>query len=279
MSTDAKIRQAISYRLFTKHGIDISPQNLQSKFNDYVLEDEIEALIEAESEWLEFFNSKVTYFDNIRHPFGIHSVVKERMEANGHYVYKDVSWNPNPVRDYYVPNNPDKITIVITDHLKLLKPEKDDAGSTYKAIGRFSSEYSLEMRDLWKCQVVNIIQQTPTSEQQQYTMIGGTILDKVKPSPDGIGENKSVSQDCNIFITLFNPAKFNQKEYGIVNLKQMGDGYRELFIHANRDGDNNLGLDLYFNGACNYFEELPLTKEGMDKFYRKLELYRSRRHG
>ena len=59
----------------------------------------------------------------------------------------------------------------------------------------------------------------------------------------------------------------------------MGDGYRELFIHANRDGVSNVGLDLYFNGACNFFEELPTTREGMDKFYRKLELYKSRRHG
>ena len=134
------------------------------------------------------------------------------------------------------------------------------------------------MRDLFKMQVVGVAQQAPTSEQQQYTMIGGTILDKVKPSPDGLGDNKSISQDCNLMLSLFHPARYNQKEYGIVDLKRMKDSHRELFININRDGINNAGLDLYFNGACNYFEELPQSKFEMETIYKRLENKTERNH-
>ena len=249
------------------------------------MDERILKLIDDESEWLEFFESKVTYHDNIRNAYGIYSLTKNRMEANGHYEYKEMPWTENGVtqmkrvRDYYVPNNPDKINIHITDHYGLLTPEKDDNNSLYEAVGKYSSRYSLEFRDLWKMCVVGVAQQAPTSEQQQYTMIGGTILDKVKPTPDGLGTNKSIAQNVNLMLTLFHPARYNQKEYGHVDLKRMNDSYRELFININRDGINNVGLDLYFNGACNYFEELPLTREKMEPFYKRLELNKNIRNG
>jgi len=280
MSKEAKMRQAISYRLFTKYGVTISPQDLRSIFNDYVLEDEIEQLIDAEKEWLDFFESKVKFINNVRNPYGIHLAVKNKCETDGKYTYKKVDWTENGktttkvVRDSYVPNDPDKIQIVIIDHASLVSPEKGD--SLYEAIGKLSSNYILEMRDLWKCQICLIQQQTPTSESQQYTVIGGTILDKVRPTPDNLGYNKSTAQDCTLMLSLFHPARYRQKKYNGIDLEEMDDSHRELAIPLNREGINNAFIDLYFNGAINYFEEID--RNNLDSTYKKVIKFKDKRY-
>lgn len=280
MSKEAKMRQAIAYRLFTKYGVTISPQDLRSVFNDYILEDEIEELIDAEQEWLDFFESRVTFEDSVRNPYGIHLAVKNKCESEGKYEYTSVEWHEGGKtttkvkRDKYVPDDPNKIQIVIVDHASLISPER--GGTLYEAIGKLSSEYILEMRDLWKCQICLVQQQTPTSESQQYTMIGGTILDKVRPTPDNLGYNKSTAQDCNLMLSLFHPQRYRQKKYNGIDLEQMDDSHRELAIPLNRDGINNAYIDLYFNGAVNYFEEVD--RDNLDKVYDKVNKFRDKRY-
>lgn len=276
MSKEAKMRQAMSYRLFSKYNKLISPRNLISVFNDYILEDDIEKLLLAEKEWFDFFEKKVTFYDTVRNPYGIYTTIREKCEREGSYSYKEMEWIENGtsvvkrVRDKYIPNNPDKINIVLTDHVGLLLPERGE--TLYEAIGKFSSRYCLEMRDLWKCSVVNVQQQAPTSEQQQYSMIGGTIIDKVRPSADGLGDNKGTSRDCNLMISLFHPKRYRVKNYNGIDLMRMGDHHREFFINLNRDGINNSSVDLFFQGASNYFEEIPKTN--LENYYSKIEQFK-----
>ena len=170
LSIEAKMRQAMCYRLFTEYGITISPQRLRSIFADYTLDEKIIELIEYELEWFDFFESVVTYYDSVRNPYGIFHTVQTYCEKNGTYTYKDIDWQNETtgvnekkrIRDSYIPNNPNEIVIVITDHISLLTPEKEDNNNLQNTIGRFSSEYCLKMRDLWKCCVVNVQQQMPS---------------------------------------------------------------------------------------------------------------------
>ena len=90
MSAQAKMRQAMSYRLFTKYGVIVSPQDLRSIFDDYVLDDEVEHLLEQEHEWFEFFESKITFYDTIRNPYGIYSTAKNKIEREGNITYKEM---------------------------------------------------------------------------------------------------------------------------------------------------------------------------------------------
>jgi hypothetical protein len=271
------MRQAISYRLFKKYGIIVSPQDLRSIFDNYILEDKIEQLIEEEKKWFEFFQSKVTFIDDIRNPYGIHLAIKNKCETDGDYTYSKIDWKENGIittktkRDKYIPHNPDKIQIIIIDHASLLLPEKGD--NLYEAVGKLSSRYLLEARDLWKCQICLVQQQTPTSETQQYTMIGGTILDKVKPSANNLGYNKSTAQDANLMLSIFHPARYNQKHYNGIDLTKMNDTYRELTINFNRDGISNVSTNIYFNGAVNYFEEIS----DKEKIYNKIEKFKNKR--
>jgi len=273
MSKEAKMRQAMSYRLYRQYGVVVSPQKLQSKFDDYILPDEIEEMIEAEQDWFKFFQSKVTFYDGIRNPYGIYLTVRGKCEQEGEYTWGTMDWHredgsvvEKSYREKYH-DNPKKIQTVIVDHARLLSPEKGD--TLYDSISKLSSHYFLEMRDMWKCQVVLVQQQAPTSESQQYTMIGGTILDKIRPTADNLGDNKSTGQDANLMLSLFHPQRYNQKQYHDIDLKQMNKAYRELMINFNRDGEADLTLDLYFNGACNVFEEID--HKNIESLYKRIK--------
>lgn len=279
MSKEEKITAVISYKLFKDYGIIISPENLQSMFSGYILDERVLKIIKSKpfQEWLERFNQIVEFFDDTRNPFGIYNAVKTYAEKNGKYVYKDKEFQNQltgeieikPVIDYYVPNDPNEYVIIIIDHISLLTPEK---GETLRdAMGRFSSEFCLKFRDRWRYIPVVVQQQAADSEKQEFTKSGGTIIDKLKPSPDGLGDNKAIARDVNLMLSLFWPARYGIKEYNYWDLARIGHNHRELSINLNRNGISSASIDLMFLGACNYFAELP--RDPSEKVYQQIEKY------
>ncbi len=276
MSAEEKLKQAITHRIFrdTNHVID--PQDIDSVFKGRILSDEHEKLIESYEGYFDKFLTTVHYIDNIRNPYGIYRFVREYAEKNGVYYDKNggiVSYDyinhPNvEVREkallsisHYVPNNPNEYVIVITDHVSLLTPEKGE--TLHQTMSRFSSSYCLRMRDRWNYTVVNVQQQAADQEKQQFTTSGKSIIDKLRPSPDGLGDNKLTGRDCDIMLGLFAPHRYgietypqrlNSPGYDITKLR---DNYRELSVLLNRRGSGFINTHLYFNGAVNYFKELP----------------------
>jgi len=115
--------------------------------------------------------------------------------------------------------------------------------------------------------VVNSLRVIKLSEKQQYSFKGNSIIEKVKPSLDGLGDNKKTQRNVDIVLGLFSPARYNITNYPIgygdsassYAINRMGDAYRELSILANRSGGGLHSVDLYFDGAVNYFKELPTT--------------------
>lgn len=273
VSKEEKIRQYLSYRLLKDHSISIPPEKFLSKFEDYILEDDIESLLANYDNSMKDFENIVTIIDNIRNPFGIFKYMREYAYNNGKYFSKngevidphDFSSNIESVRKKaltevkeYVPNDPDEYVIVITDHLSLLQPEKGE--DLWTAIFKFSSDYCLAMRDRWKYSVVNIQQQASDQEKQQFTFKGDSIVAKLRPTPDGLADCKLTQRDCNIMLGLFAPHRYKIEEYEDYNIETLGDNYRELSILLNRSGSGNMKTDLYFNGASNYFCKLPDAK-------------------
>lgn len=66
---------------------------------------------------------------------------------------------------------------------------------------------------------------------------------------------------------ITNPFAFELPEYLGYDVMTLRDNLRVLEIVLNRDGSSNGVVGLYFDGATNYFNELPLPndKKGMDK--------------
>lgn len=154
ISKEAKIRSAITHKLFKDYGIIISPQKLLSVFNKYILSDHIKEIIESPgfTNWFDKFESVVEVIDNIRNPYGIYNYVRNFAEQNGTYTSKIIHWvdaegqtSDRTVRDTYVPDDPNLFVIIILDHISLLQTEKNQ--SLHQAIGAYSSEYCLHMRE------------------------------------------------------------------------------------------------------------------------------------
>jgi hypothetical protein len=248
MSKKSKIYQAMSYKLNKDYNICISPQDLMSKFTGYILDKEILDIIESPKfrVWLKDFEEIVTLIDNVRSPEEIYEYVKEYALTHGRQSEKTGE---------YIPDNPDEYVIIIVDHLSLLTPNK--GSSLFDAMYNYSAYKCLEFRDKFNYTPVNVQQQSADSGKQQFDYRGNSIIEKIRPSPDGLADCRLTSRDVNIMLSLFNPTSYNLEEYENIDLRRIGRWHRELYLNLNRDGLSNVQVQLYFNGACNEFIELP----------------------
>jgi hypothetical protein len=261
MSKESKILQAISYKLNKDYDVSIAPQHLRSTFGGYILDKRVLDIVNSHGfqAWLTKFESLVTYIDDIRSPERIHDFVKGYAEKHGKYIEKEG----------YKPNSEEHV-IVICDHLSLLSPDNGD--TLHSAMYKYSAYHCLEFRDRYKYTVVNIQQQSADSTKQQFDYRGNSILEKIRPSPDGLADMRLSARDVNLMISLFNPSSYNIEEHDMIDLRRIGKWHRELYINLNRDGMANASLQLYFNGAVNEFMELPRP---MDETTYKLILHKT----
>jgi len=198
VSKEAKIKAAMCYKLYSDYGILISPQKLSSIFSNYILDDKVEAIVNSEEfrNWFTSFEKMVTFYDTIRSPGSIFHLVKSYAEhpSNGSYTYKTISWQnedntytQRTVKNKYIPVRPNEYVVVVVDHVGLFQTAPGE--TLFQAIGRYSSEFCLEMRDKWQYTPVIVQQQSADSSRAQFTLKGDTIIDKIKPDAEGLAEN------------------------------------------------------------------------------------------
>jgi hypothetical protein len=58
-----------------------------------------------------------------------------------------------------------------------------------------------------------IQQQSAAGEAQQFTQMGDSIVEKLKPSADALGDNKLVGRDVDLMLGLFWPHRYNIDTY------------------------------------------------------------------
>ena len=284
VSKEEKMAQYYSYRLFKDHNIVISPEKLKSRFQNYILEDEIEALIDSYDEEMEKFESMVTFIDNIKNPYGIYKYVRDYAYKHGRHIDKNGVTIPvdmlmhteSAIRDKaslsivdYIPDDPNEYVIIVIDHLSLLHAEKGK--DLWTTMFEFSSKYCLNMRDRWRYIPVAIQQQAADQEKQQFNFRGDSVIAKLRPSPDGLADCKLTQRDCNVMLGLFAPHRYKIQNYSGYDIDKLHDNYRELCVILNRNGSGFINLDLYFNGASNYFKELPSAKQMDEKTYKAIQ--------
>lgn len=171
---------------------------------------------------------------------------------------------------HYQANDPDEYVICITDHLKLLQMEKGTHSNLTECIDDFSSNRCLDLKTKFGYTIVNVQQQMGTQEQKQFDFRGNSILEKLKPSTDGLADSKKTQQDVDMLISLFAPARYGIPKYEEYDLTKLKDNYRELAILLNRKGGGLQSVDLLFDGAVNYFRELPKASELTNAHYQRI---------
>lgn len=263
------ILSEISKYLYHKYNIIISIKQLQSRGRYNTIDnDTLDKIAEAE-EYINTFLENVHIVDNIRNPTGIYKYVRNFAHTIGKYYDKDgvelTEEEHEQIRtgqgeaykkvSYYLKNNEKHYVIILTDHVSLLEPE--DGMTQWQTIGKYSSKYCLAFRDKFGFTPVNIQQQASDKEKKSYTNSGQSIEEKLEPSLDGLGDNKTTQRDANVVIGLFAPNRYDITEHNGYDLVPFEDKYRSMSILKDRDGTSNILDPLYFNGAIDFFKELP----------------------
>lgn len=258
----------MAYCLYTLSNgeIRISPTDLKSTNESKPLSQKVIDILESDEykKIFEFYES-VVEFKESRNPTGVWKDAKAYAETHSTPVYKEMQFKdkfePVKVVDYYKPNDPDEYFIIIVDHVSLLETEK---GMDLRESINKLSEYGIILRNKFNYIPVFVQQQsTETSNLEAFKN------NKIRPTQAGLSDSKYTAKDCNMMLGITNPYSFELPSYLGYDIRLLKDKARFLEIVVNRNGQANGICPLYFDGATNFFRELPLPndKESLQKVY------------
>ena len=251
-----------------------SPVDLKSTNEKYPLEQEVIDLLSSEKyqDILRFYEESVTFIPD-RNPTGLLKTALAYAETHGTTYYKTLDIKDNhgniidhkEVFDYYEPHDPNEYVIFFWDHASLTDQER--GMSLLQSIGCLS-EYNTLIRNRY-----NYI---PVLVQQQSTETGNLEAykaSKIRPTQAGLADNKATARDATVMLGITNPAAFEIPDYYKYDIGKLKGSIRFLEVIVNREGESNGLIALYFDGAVNYYEELPLPRETdkLERFYQMVK--------
>jgi replicative DNA helicase len=269
MSKEEKMLSCFANILYVKEGIRISPTDLKSTNSKKVLSEEVLQILSKYKEYFDKIEEVVEFVDDIRNGFGMYNLVREYALANGKLHYRDIEikGKTTTIEDYYEANDPDEYVMIVIDHISLISTEKRNGEqmNLHQSISVLSSDYLIKLRNRFNYIPVVIQQQSSAQEG-----IENKKANRLKPTMDGLGDNKLTGRDANVMLGLFSPYRHEIPEYFGYDIKQLKDNIRFLEIMGSRDGGAGNVCPLYFDGAVNFFSELPDSKntEKMEKVYK-----------
>lgn len=202
MTKEEKMLSLFANILNTKEGIRVSPTDLKSTRSDSPLSQEVLDLLEMYQPYFEKIEEVVEFIDDIRTGYGMYMTVKTYMEATGttHYTeYTTTEDNSKGKqvlvkkkrRDFYEPNDQEHYVMMIIDHIGLISSEnRGKQLDLRESISVLSSEYLLKLRNFY--QVIPVVIQQQAASQES---VENKKANKLKPSLDGLGENKTTQRD------------------------------------------------------------------------------------
>ena len=273
----------MSYLLYILSGkqIRVSPTELKSTKNSNPVDDSILDLLNTEeySKIIQFFEDNVI-FSSSTNPTGVYTECRRYAEEHG-TVYKRKQKIKNDLGetveieafDHYEQSDPDEYRIIFYDHISLTSTER---GLTLKQSIDKLSEYFVLLRNRYKFSPVVIQQQSFVSEGLEAFK-----ENKLRPTIANLSDSKYCSRDANVVLGLFSPFKHELPEYQKYDITKLKDNVRFLEVLVNRGGSPGGLVALYFDGAVNYFQELPRpeNKEELNRIYNYLEERRKRKQG
>lgn len=254
----------MSYLLYTlsNNTIRIAPIDLKSTKNSRPLDDRILELLNTKeySDIIQFFEDNVI-FSTSTNPTGVYAECKRYAEEHG-TIYRrkqkiknelNNSTEEIEVFDHYEQDDPDEYRLIFYDHIGLTTTER---GMTLKQSIDKLSEYFVLLRNRYKYSPVVIQQQAFAGES-----LDAFKENKLRPTIANLSDSKYCSRDANVVLGLFSPFKYELPEYQKYDIRILKDNVRFLEVLVNRGGSPGGLVALYFDGAVNYFKELPRPEE------------------
>jgi hypothetical protein len=256
-----KYAKWVSRKIFMDHGMIISVPKLLGWQKEKMTHDEHDLFLTYES-YVDKMKDIITIIDGPENPVGIAKQLKEHAEENG-VIHEIDKYNR-----VYEPNDSNTITIVVIDHIGLLKLTKDY--STKKAaIDKMSDELRYA-RDFFGY--------TPVVVSQFNRDISSPMRIKngdVEPQLEDFADSSSTQNDADVVVALFDPMRYKVEDPSGYQLDKLKDEYgakyfRSLRLIKNSYGEDDVRIGLGFLGQIGMFKELPRLKEMTESTYQSV---------
>lgn len=252
-----KLAKWVSRKIFLDHGIIIPVTKLLG-WTDKMTHDEHDMFLMYE-DYMAQMDDVITIIDGPENPVGIAKELKAHALQHGKIEQVD-EYNKR-----YFPDNDREITIVIIDHIGLLKTTKDQT-TKKQAIDKMSDELRYA-RDFYGY--------TPVVVSQFNRDISNPIRIKngdVEPQLEDFAESSQTQNDADVVLALFDPMRYKVADpsgYDLDKLKdQFGAKYfRSLRLIKNSYGEDDLRIGLGFMGQIGMFKELKRRSDMTDADY------------
>ena len=249
-SKESLIAQFMSYVLFTKSKgkIIVSQEALMSTKKE--LPEEVITELEKHKDYIKGFLESVEYIEDVYHPFGIYKNLLDHAEAHGTQTRKIVMYGDNEkeVDDVFIPSDPEELVLTVVDHVSLLSHKN---ATLQDAITQLSG-FLIVLRNKYGYSSV-IVQQQALAQ----TSIEGIKFNQGEPTIAGLGDSKLTSRAIDISFGLYSPFYNKIPEYEDYDIRYYKDNIRFVSVLLSRHGGLGTKAALYFNGAVNFFSELP----------------------
>jgi replicative DNA helicase len=252
-----KLAKWVSRRIFLDQGFIIPVPKLLG-WTDKMTKDEHDLFLMYE-DYINNMNDVITIIDGPENPVGIAKELKAHALQHGRIEQVD-DYNKR-----YFPNNENEITIIVIDHIGLLKLTKDQT-TKKSAIDKMSDELRFA-RDFYGY--------TPVVVSQFNRDISNPIRIKngdVEPQLEDFADSSQTQNDADIVLALFDPIRYKVADPSGYNMEKLTDQYgakyfRSLRLIKNSYGEDDIRIGLGFMGQIGMFKELPKRKDITDVDY------------
>jgi hypothetical protein len=252
-----KLAKWICRKIFLDHGYIISVSKLMG-WTEKLSHDEHDLFL-SYRDYMEQMNDVITIIDGPDNNVGIAKHLRSHALERGKVEQLD------EYNKIYIPNDDNEITIVIVDHIGLLKLTKEQS-SKKQAIDALSGDLRYA-RDFYGY--------TPIAVSQFNREISNPMRIKagdVEPAMDDLKDSSVPGEDADVVIALFDPMRYKVSDPSGYDLDKLVDEYgnkyfRSLRLLKNSYGADDVRIGLGFLGEIGMFKELKKRKDMTETDY------------
>jgi len=252
-----KLAKWISRKIFMDEGY-IIPVSKMLGWTEKMTKDEHDLFLMYE-EYAEKMKEVITIISGPENPVGIAKELKEHALQHGKIEQVD------QYNKIYIPNNENEITLVVLDHIGLLKTTT--AQPTKKqAIDKMSDELRYA-RDFYGYSPV-VVSQFNRDISSPMRLKNGDV----EPQLEDFADSSSTQNDADVVLALFDPMRYKVEDPSGYDLNKLRDEFgakyfRSLRLIKNSYGEDDVRIGLGFLGQIGMFRELPKQRDMLDEDY------------
>jgi hypothetical protein len=246
-----KLAKWVSRKIFFDEGIEIAVPKLLG-WTDRMTHDEHDLFLKYE-DYVNNMAANITIIDGPENPIGIAKNLKEHALKNGKIEQLD------EYNKIYIPNNENEVTIVVIDHIGLLRLTKEH-NTKKSAIDKMSDELRYA-RDFYGYSPV-VVSQFNRDIANPMRLKNGDV----EPQLEDFADSSQTQNDADVVLALFDPMRYKVADPSGYNLDKLRDDYgakyfRSLRLIKNSYGEDDVRIGLGFLGMIGMFKELPKRRD------------------